>query len=172
MEENSEQIMIPSYKEAFKIWLKIGMLSFGGPAGQIAMMHRTLVEEKKWIDEARFLHALNYCMLLPGPEAQQLVTYIGWLVHRTAGGLMAGLLFILPGALVMLGLSIIYVLYSDLPIIDAAFLGIKAAVLVIVVEAVIRIGKRAITSNWMLAISIIAQVEEEPVSRSLSTIGA
>ena len=97
MEENSEQIMIPSCKEAFKIWLKIGMLSFGGPAGQIAMMHRTLVEEKKWIDEARFLHALNYCMLLPGPEAQQLVTYIGWLVHRTAGGLMAGLLFILPG---------------------------------------------------------------------------
>jgi chromate transporter len=156
MEENSEQIMIPSYKEAFKIWLKIGMLSFGGPAGQIAMMHRTLVEEKKWIDEARFLHALNYCMLLPGPEAQQLATYIGWLVHKTAGGLLAGLLFILPGALVMLGLSIIYVLYSDLPIIDAAFLGIKAAVLVIVVEAVIRIGKRAITSNWMLAISTIA----------------
>ena len=146
MEENSKQITIPSYKEAFQIWLKIGMLSFGGPAGQIAMMHRTLVEEKQWIDEARFLHALNYCMLLPGPEAQQLATYIGWLVHRTVGGLMAGLLFILPGALVMLGLSIIYVLYSDLPIINAAFLGIKAAVLVIVVEAVIRIGKRAITS--------------------------
>ena len=156
MEENSKQIVIPSYKEAFKIWLKIGILSFGGPAGQIAMMHRTLVEEKKWIDEARFLHALNYCMLLPGPEAQQLATYIGWLVHRTAGGLIAGLLFILPGALVMLGLSIIYVLYSDLPIINAAFLGIKAAVLIIVVEAVIRIGKRAITSNWMLAISTIA----------------
>ena len=154
-EENSKQITIPSYKEAFKIWLKIGMLSFGGPAGQIAMMHRTLVEEKQWIDEARFLHALNYCMLLPGPEAQQLATYIGWLVHRTVGGLMAGLLFILPGALVMLGLSIIYVLYSDLPIINAAFLGIKAAVLVIVVEAVIRIGKRAITSKWMLAISAI-----------------
>ena len=113
MEKNSKQITIPSYKEAFKIWLKIGMLSFGGPAGQIAMMHRTLVEEKQWIDEARFLHALNYCMLLPGPEAQQLATYIGWLVHRTVGGLMAGLLFILPGALVMLGLSIIYVLYSD-----------------------------------------------------------
>ena len=117
MEENSKQIVIPSYKEAFKIWLKIGILSFGGPAGQIAMMHRTLVEEKKWIDEARFLHALNYCMLLPGPEAQQLATYIGWLVHRTAGGLIAGLLFILPGALVMLGLSIIYVLYSDLSLI-------------------------------------------------------
>ena len=156
MEDNSKQITIPSYKEAFKIWLKIGILSFGGPAGQIAMMHRTLVEEKQWIDEARFLHALNYCMLLPGPEAQQLATYIGWLVHRTVGGLMAGLLFILPGALVMLGLSIIYVLYSDLPIINAAFLGIKAAVLVIVVEAVIRIGKRAITSKWMLAISAIA----------------
>ena len=140
MEENSKQITIPSFKEAFKIWLKIGILSFGGPAGQIAMMHRTLVVEKKWIDEARFLHALNYCMLLPGPEAQQLATYIGWLVHRTVGGLMAGLLFILPGALVMLSLSIIYVLYSDLPIIKAAFLGIKAAFLVIVVEAVVRIG--------------------------------
>ena len=120
------------------------------------MMHRTLVEEKKWIDEARFLHALNYCMLLPGPEAQQLATYIGWLIHKTAGGLIAGLLFILPGALVMLGLSIIYVLYADVPLVTAAFIGIKAAVLVVVIEAVIRIGRRAITSTWMLAISIMA----------------
>ena len=156
MSDHSKRIIIPSYNEAFKIWLKIGLLSFGGPAGQIAMMHRTLVEEKKWIDEARFLHALNYCMLLPGPEAQQLATYIGWLIHKTAGGLIAGLLFILPGALVMLGLSIIYVLYADVPLVTAAFLGIKAAVLVVVIEAVIRIGRRAITSTWMLVISIMA----------------
>lgn len=143
----------PGIAEAFAVWLKIGLLSFGGPAGQIAMMHRTVVEERKWIDEARFLHALNYCMLLPGPEAQQLATYIGWLMHRTLGGLIAGLLFIIPGALVMLGLSIIYVLYADLPLVDAAFLGVKAAVLIVVVEAVIRIGKRALRSTAMLVIA-------------------
>ncbi len=141
---------VPGLGEAFRVWLKIGLLSFGGPAGQIAMMHRTVVEERKWIDEARFLHALNYCMLLPGPEAQQLATYIGWLMHRTFGGLIAGLLFIIPGALVMLALSIIYVLYADLPLVDAAFLGVKAAVLIIVVEAVIRIGKRALRSTAMV----------------------
>ena len=141
---------VPDLSEAFRVWLKIGLLSFGGPAGQIAMMHRTVVEERKWIDEARFLHALNYCMLLPGPEAQQLATYIGWLMHRTVGGLIAGLLFIIPGALVMLALSIIYVLYADLPLVDAAFLGVKAAVLIVVVEAVIRIGKRALRSTAMV----------------------
>lgn len=143
----------PSIGDAFAVWLKIGLLSFGGPAGQIAMMHRIVVEERKWIDEARFLHALNYCMLLPGPEAQQLATYIGWLMHRTLGGLIAGLLFIIPGALVMLALSIIYVLYADLPLIDAAFLGIKAAVLIVVVEAVIRIGKRALRSTAMVVMA-------------------
>ena len=144
---------VPDLGEAFRVWLKIGLLSFGGPAGQIAMMHRTVVEERKWIDEARFLHALNYCMLLPGPEAQQLATYIGWLMHRTIGGLIAGLLFIIPGALVMLGLSVVYVLYADVPLVDAAFLGVKAAVLIVVVEAVIRIGKRALRSTAMVAMA-------------------
>ncbi|MDE0809355.1 MAG: chromate efflux transporter [Alphaproteobacteria bacterium] len=143
----------PDLGGAFRVWLKIGLLSFGGPAGQIAMMHRTVVEELKWIDEARFLHALNYCMLLPGPEAQQLATYIGWLMHRTVGGLIAGLLFIIPGALVMLGLSIVYVLYADLPLVDAAFMGVKAAVLIVVVEAVLRIGKRALQSAAMVAMA-------------------
>ena len=145
--------LAPNLGEAFRVWLKIGLLSFGGPAGQIAMMHRTVVEERKWIDEARFLHALNYCMLLPGPEAQQLATYIGWLMHRTVGGLIAGLLFIIPGALVMLGLSIVYVLYADLPLVDAAFMGVKAAVLIVVVEAVIRIGKRVLQSVAMVAMA-------------------
>jgi chromate transporter len=144
---------MPGIGEAFAVWLKIGLLSFGGPAGQIAMMHRTVVEERRWIDEARFLHALNYCMLLPGPEAQQLATYIGWLMHRTLGGLIAGLLFIIPGALVMLALSIIYVLYADLPLVDSAFLGVKAAVLIVVVEAVIRIGKRALRSTAMVVMA-------------------
>jgi len=139
----------PSFAEAFRVWLKVGLISFGGPAGQIATMHRILVDEKKWIDEPRFLHALNFCMLLPGPEAQQLATYVGWLLHRTIGGLMAGLLFILPGALVMLGLSLIYVLARGVPVIDGALFGIKAAVLVIVVEAIIRIGRRGLKS-WLL----------------------
>ncbi len=104
---------LPTLAEATRVWARIGLLSFGGPAGQIALMHKELVEERRWIGEARFLHALNYCMLLPGPEAQQLAVYIGWLMHRTLGGLIAGLLFILPGAAVMLGLSILYVLYRE-----------------------------------------------------------
>src|SRR5262245_33925121 len=139
----------PSFAEALRVWLKVGLISFGGPAGQIATMHRILVDEKKWIDEPRFLHALNFCMLLPGPEAQQLATYIGWLLHRALGGLAAGLLFILPGALVMLGLSFIYVLSRGVPVIDGALFGIKAAVLVIVLEAIIRIGRRGLKS-WLL----------------------
>ncbi len=147
---------IPGLGEAFAVWLRIGILSFGGPAGQIALMHRMVVEERRWIDETRFLHALNYCMLLPGPEAQQLATYIGWLIHRTAGGLIAGLLFILPGALVMLALSIAYLLWADLPLVTAAFEGIKAAVLVIVVEAVVRIARRALVDSVMVAISVAA----------------
>ena len=149
-------IPAPPLSEASRVWLRIGLLSFGGPAGQIAMMHRMLVTERSWIDEDRFLHALNYCMLLPGPEAQQLATYIGWLMHRTVGGLIAGLLFILPGALVMLGLSIAYVLFSDLRIVDAAFAGIKSAVLIIVVDAVIRIGRRALVDRTMIAVAILA----------------
>jgi chromate transporter len=147
---------LPSFGEALRTWLKIGLISFGGPAGQIATMHRILVDEKKWVDEARFLHALNYCMLLPGPEAQQLATYIGWLMHRTLGGLAAGLLFILPGALVMLGLSFIYVLARGVPVVDGALFGIKAAVLVIVVEAIIRIGRRALKSSLLVGIAAAA----------------
>ncbi len=148
----------PSFTEAAKVWARIGLLSFGGPAGQIALMHRELVEERRWIGEQRFLHALNYCMLLPGPEAQQLATYIGWLLHRTAGGLVAGLLFILPGALVMLGLSILYGSYRHLPLVDAVFFGVKAAVLAVVVEAVLRIGRRALRNRALVAIAIAAFV--------------
>ncbi|TIL79927.1 MAG: chromate transporter, partial [Mesorhizobium sp.] len=134
----------PSFREGVKLWAKIGLLSFGGPAGQIALMHRELVEERRWIGEQRFLHALNYCMLLPGPEAQQLAIYIGWLLHRTIGGLVAGILFVAPGALVMLTLSILYALYGDAPLVEALFFGVKAAVLAIVIEAMIRIGRRAL----------------------------
>lgn len=148
----------PTLGDAFRVWLKIGLLSFGGPAGQIALMHRTVVEERRWIDEGRFLHALNYCMLLPGPEAQQLATYIGWLMHRVVGGLIAGLLFILPGALVMLALSIAYALYAEIPVVAAAFVGVKAAVLIVVVEAVLRIGKRALRTPPMYLIALAAFV--------------
>src|SRR5258707_10196359 len=146
----------PTFGEAFRLWLKIGCINFGGPAGQIAMMHRMLVDEKKWIDEPRYLHALNYCMLLPGPEAQQLATYVGWLLHGTRGGLAAGLLFVLPGALVMLGLSFIYVLARGLPVVDGALYGIKAAVLVVVVEAILRISRRALKSSLLIAIAAAA----------------
>jgi chromate transporter len=146
----------PTFAEATRVWARIGLLSFGGPAGQIALMHKELVEERRWIGEQRFLHALNYCMLLPGPEAQQLATYIGWLMHRTVGGLVAGILFVLPGAFVMLGLSILYVLYREVPLIDAVFFGVKAAVLAVVVEAVLRIGRRALKNSVMIAIAVAA----------------
>lgn len=146
----------PSFSEAFRVWLKIGCINFGGPAGQIAMMHRVMVDEKKWIDEPRFLHALNFCMLLPGPEAQKLATYIGWLLHGVPGGLVAGILFVLPGAIVMLGLSLLYALGRGVSIVDGALFGIKAAVLVIVVEALIRIGKRALKTSVLLAIAAAA----------------
>jgi chromate transporter len=134
----------PAFKQALAIWAKIGLLSFGGPAGQIALMHRMLVDERGWIAENRFLHALNFCMLLPGPEAMQLATYIGWRMHGTLGGLAAGLLFVLPGAMVVLGLSIAYAYFGQVPIVEAAFVGIKAAVLVIVIEALLRIARRAL----------------------------
>src|SRR5512146_2120253 len=137
----------PTFGEAFLVWLKIGCIHCGGPAGQIAMMHRILVDDKKWVDEPRFLHALNFSMLLPGPEATELATYIGWLLHGVRGGLTAGLLFVLPGALVMLGLSLLYVYGRGLGPVDGALFGIKAAVLVIVVEALIRIGMRALKSQ-------------------------
>ncbi len=147
-----------SFGEAAKLWLKIGLLGFGGPAGQIALMHRLLLEEKRWIGEARFLHALNYCMLLPGPEAQQLATYIGWLLHRTAGGLVAGLLFVLPGALVILALSALYAGFQDIALVQALFYGIKAAVLAVVIEALLRIAKRALKNHWMTALAAAAFV--------------
>jgi chromate transporter len=144
--------------EAFRVWLRVAALSFGGPAGQIAVMHRILVEEKRWISEGRFLHALNYCMLLPGPEAQQLATYVGWLMHRTLGGLMAGGLFILPGVVAIMGLSWVYVLYGKIGIVAALFFGLKAAVLAIVLEAVIRIGKRALKNRILIGIAAAAFV--------------
>jgi len=145
-----------SFREALRVWLKIGCLSFGGPAGQIAMMHRVLVDERKWVDEARFLHALNFCMLLPGPEAQKLATYVGWLLHGTRGGLAAGILFVVPGALVMLGVSLLYVLGQGIPMVEGALFGIKAAVLVIVVEALIRIGRRALKTRLLVGLAGLA----------------
>ncbi len=133
-----------SFSDAVKVWIRIALLSFGGPAGQIALMHQILVEEKRWIGEQRFLGALNFCMLLPGPEAQQLATYIGWLLHKTKGGLAAGLLFILPGAVAIMALSWIYVVFGNSGPVAALFFGIKAAVLAIVFHAVVRIGGRSL----------------------------
>ena len=147
-----------SLREAFRVWLRVAMLSFGGPAGQIAVMHRILVEEKRWISESRFLHALNYCMLLPGPEAQQLATYIGWLMHRTLGGIMAGVLFVLPGLVAIMALSYVYAGYGNVPAIAAVFFGLKAAVLAIVLEALVRIGKRSLKNNVMRALAAAAFV--------------
>jgi chromate transporter len=147
-----------SFGEAFRVWLRVALLSFGGPAGQIAVMHRILVEEKNWISESRFLHALNYCMLLPGPEAQQLATYIGWLLHRTAGGIMAGGLFILPGVIAIMGLSYVYAAFGHVGVVEALFFGLKAAVLAIVIEAVVRVGKRALRNRIMIGLAAIAFV--------------
>jgi chromate transporter len=146
----------PTFGEATRVWAKIGVLSFGGPAGQIALMHRELVDERRWISESRFLHALNFCMLLPGPEAQQLATYIGWLLHGWRGGLLAGLLFVLPGFLVILTLSAVYAVWGQTGLLDSAFMGLKAAVLVIVVEALIRVGKRSLKNTVMRAIAVAA----------------
>jgi chromate transporter len=147
-----------SFNEALVVWLRVAILSFGGPAGQIAVMHRILVEEKNWISEGRFLHALNYCMLLPGPEAQQLATYIGWLLHRTVGGIVAGGLFILPGVIAIMGLSYIYAAYGNVGFVEALFFGLKAAVLAIVIQAVVRVGKRALRNPIMITIAAIAFV--------------
>src|SRR5688572_7069912 len=145
-----------SFGQAIRVWARIGLLSFGGPAGQVALMHKELVEQRKWIDEERFLHALNYCMLLPGPEAQQLATYIGWLMHKTRGGLAAGLLFVLPGFVSILALSLLYAGFRDLPAIAALFFGLKAAVLAVVVEAVLRVGKRALKTRLMVLLAALA----------------
>lgn len=147
-----------SFAEATRVWTRIAALSFGGPAGQIAVMHRILVEEKRWIGENRFLHALNYCMLLPGPEAQQLATYVGWLLHGTKGGLVAGTLFVLPGLVSIMALSWVYAAFGNVGIVGALFFGLKAAVLAIVIEAVVRIGRRALKNRWMLGIAMAAFV--------------
>jgi chromate transporter len=150
--------MTLTLRQAFPVWLRIGLMSFGGPAGQIALMHRELVEKRRWISEERFLHALNFCTLLPGPEAQQLATYIGWLLHGTAGGLVAGGLFVLPGALLMWVLSATWAVLHQLPAVDAVFFGIKAAVLAIVVEALVRVGKRALKTRAAVGLAGLAFV--------------
>lgn len=142
-----------SLMQAFWFWLKLGFISFGGPAGQIAIMHEELVERRRWISEKRFLHALNYCMLLPGPEAQQLATYLGWLMHRTWGGIVAGALFVLPSLFILIVLSWIYIAYGDVPVVAGVFYDIKPAVAAIVLHAAHRIGSRALKNNWMWAIA-------------------
>lgn len=142
-----------SFWQAFIFWLKLGFISFGGPAGQIAIMHHELVERRRWISEKRFLHALNYCMLLPGPEAQQLATYIGWLMHRTWGGILAGSLFVLPSLLILIVLSWVYITCGDNPLVAGLFYGIKPAVTAIVLQAAHRIGSRALKNNWLWGIA-------------------
>ncbi len=143
----------PSFGEAFRYWLKLGFISFGGPTGQIAMMHKEVVEKKKWMDEAHFLQSLNFCMLLPGPEAQQLATYIGWLMHRTWGGIAAGLLFLLPSVFILWGLSYLYAAYGNLPSVSAFFYGLKPAVAAIVAEAVIRIGRKSLKNGIFMSLA-------------------
>src|SRR6478735_214801 len=140
-------------RQALGYWLKLGFVSFGGPAGQIAIMHEELVERRRWISENRFLHALNYCMVLPGPEAQQLATYIGWLMHRTRGALVAGGLFVLPSLFILIALSWIYLRFGDVPVVAAVFYGIKPAVTALVLHAAHRIGTRALKNGWMWAIA-------------------
>ncbi len=147
---------LPSFAEAAHTWARVALLSFGGPAGQIAVMHRILVEEKRWIGERRFLHALNFCMLLPGPEAQQLTVYLGWLLNGLRGGLIAGTLFVLPGYLTLVGLSILYATLGRVPLVQAVFFGLKAAVLAIVLEAVLRIGRRALRNRTLLGLAALA----------------
>src|ERR1700722_4825882 len=147
-----------SFRQAAWTWARIAALSFGGPAGQIAVMHRILVEEKRWIGETRFLHALNYCMLLPGPEAHELAIYIGWLLHRVRGGIVAGTLFVLPGFITLGILSWTYAAFGHIGIVQSLFFGLKAAVLAVVLEAVLRVGRRALKSNALVAIAALAFV--------------
>ncbi|MCC6794315.1 MAG: chromate efflux transporter [Candidatus Hydrogenedentes bacterium] len=156
MDDHAAVVSTPTFREATRTWAYIGLNSFGGPAGQIAVMHRVLVEEKKWISEERFLHALNYCMLLPGPEAQQLATYVGWLLHGARGGIVAGTLFVIPGIVAILALSILYAGFQQVTLVQSLFWGLKAAVLAIVVEAVLRIGKRALKTRFHYTIAALA----------------
>jgi chromate transporter len=148
----------PTLGEATRVWLKIGLLSFGGPAGQIALMHKEIVEDRKWLSERQFLNALSFCMLLPGPEAMQLATYAGWRLHGTLGGLIAGLLFVIPGAAVIMTLAAVYSVYGNVPLVEALFYGIKAAVLVIVVEALLRVARKALSQKLHWAIAGLAFV--------------
>ncbi|MBC7484418.1 MAG: chromate efflux transporter, partial [Rhizobacter sp.] len=147
-----------SFMEAFRFWLKLGFISFGGPAGQIAIMHSELVERRRWISEKRFLHALNFCMVLPGPEAQQLATYIGWLMHRTRGGIVAGALFVLPSLFILIALSWVYIAFGHVPLVAGVFFGLKPAVAALVVHAAHRIGSRALKNRWLWAIAAAAFV--------------
>ena len=149
---------VPSFATAFWFWLKLGFIGFGGPAGQIAIMHQELVEKRRWISERRFLHALNYCMVLPGPEAQQLATYIGWLMHRTLGGIVAGGLFVLPSMFILVALSWVYVAYGNVPVVAGVLYGIKPAVTAIVVAAAWRIGSRALKNALLWGIAAAAFV--------------
>ncbi|RZT10011.1 chromate transporter [Duganella sp. CF402] len=148
----------PSFGQALAYWLKLGFISFGGPAGQIAIMHQELVERRRWISEQRFLHALNYCMLLPGPEAQQLATYIGWLLHRTRGGIAAGVLFVLPSLFILIGLSWLYMAWGHVPAIAGVFYGIKPAVTALVLHAAWRVGSRALRNRWQWTVAALAFV--------------
>ena len=153
-----EQTPHPSFREALKFWLKLGFISFGGPTGQIAIMHQELVEKRKWISNTRFLQALNYCMLLPGPEAKQLAIYIGWLLHRIPGGVVAGSFFVLPSIFILFGLSLVYAVYGNLPWIAAIFSGLKPAVIAIVAAAVITIAKKALKNETMIILAAVAFV--------------
>ncbi|HKQ08831.1 MAG TPA: chromate efflux transporter [Blastocatellia bacterium] len=158
MNAESQAQTTVSFWEAFRYWLKLGFINFGGPAGQIAMMHRDLVDRRRWISEARFLHALNFCMLLPGPEAQQLAIYIGWLMHRTAGGVVAGVFFVIPSIFVLLGLTYVYAAYGNIPAVAALLAGFKPVVVAIVVEAIMKIGSRALKGWAHVAIAAAAFV--------------
>jgi chromate transporter len=158
MSDKAGPLHYPTLAEATWVWMRIALLSFGGPAGQIAVMHRILVEERRWLGDERFLHALNFCMLLPGPEAQQLATYIGWLMHRTWGGVIAGALFVLPGLVTIMALSWIYALFGDVGFVSGLFFGLKAAVLAIVLQAVLRVGKRALRNGAMRLIAALSFV--------------
>ncbi|MCZ4306948.1 chromate efflux transporter [Zoogloeaceae bacterium G21618-S1] len=162
------------FRDAVLFWLKLGFISFGGPAGQISIMHQELVERRRWLSERRFLHALNYCMVLPGPEAQQLATYIGWLMHRTWGGVVAGALFVLPSLLILIGLSWVYIAFGDVPLVAGLFYGIKPAVTAIVLQAAHRIGSRALKNNvlWAIAGASFAAIFELNVPFPAIVLGA
>jgi chromate transporter len=146
----------PTFTQALRFWLKLGFISFGGPAGQIAIMHRELVEQRRWISEARFLHALNYCMVLPGPEAQQLATYIGWLLHGTRGAIVAGGLFVLPSLLILMALSWLYLIYGNTPVVSSVLYGVKAAVVAIILAAAWRLGSKTLKAPWLWAVALFA----------------